>query len=791
MLVVAIAGTAVVAVGDEPVGLNLLRPDSLAGWEHAAEPPSHWIISQGQLSGSEQSSRLLSGWTFDDFELRLEWSVESGGAWIVELPDVPSGPGLHIALGEGADCGAIRDESTTLAEGIVVETRSPPETHTAQIRRFGSTLTVMVDDRLAAEAQIDASRRFGLALSIPRGKASLRGLRLREPHGNPLSNGKDQSGWFVNNDRGTWIVDDEGAFVANSHRGLHYLRPEKEYANFTLYLEYTMDRGGNSGVAIRTHKDGWPSGDGMELQLLDRPGLVKDSTMAIYGNLPPLGRADRSEQWNNVAIKADGRMVTAWINGELVQHINTAHLPEIKHRHLKGWVGVQDHGGNVRFRNVYIHEAPDGLGLDAWYAPRPELGSGIVLDRLMNSERLSRDDGLRSGVMVASVPEGGEHVLAELDGPGALVRCWSDFPSGHVALYFDDDESPRIQCPTEHLFDHVPGVSHETHPTLMCLPFAKSLKIVVTDALETNYRLEYVRFPSDVPCETFTVRRPGVPRGMLPAIEYRHKGMSGGKLREAEIYDRIVSEPRTIEPGTSVDMLKLDGAGLVNWLRLTASRSVLANNDLWIEVTIDGESIPAIAAPARYYFPGFAGAPSRGFSSMVLTQQGGFANLLAMPYGNGLIVAARNRGTEPIENLALSMSVDRATDQTRDEYAGRMRLRGIFQPAAADDERLIEQLGAGRWVGFVYEQPDGANTGLTGIEVDGQSRDGWSMEYLDPFLGRPGESPNFFTALAGRQGNLAWRYMLLAPVDFETSLRLRAHPGGAVGDRLALFYLAR
>ena len=106
----------------------------------------------------------------------------------------------------------------------------------------------------------------------------------------------------------------------------------------------------------------------MELQILDQPGEVKDSTMAIYGNLPPLDRADRSEAWNRVALKADGRMISAWVNDELVQQINTELLPEIKHRHLQGWIGLQDHGGKVRFREIYVHEAPDGLGLDAWYA---------------------------------------------------------------------------------------------------------------------------------------------------------------------------------------------------------------------------------------------------------------------------------------------------------------------------------------------------------------------------------------------------------------------------------------
>jgi hypothetical protein len=409
----------------------------------------------------------------------------------------------------------------------------------------------------------------------------------------------------------------------------------------------------------------------------------------------------------------------------------------------------------------------------------------------MNSQRLSHADGVASGAVSTVVPDGGEHVLADLPGPGALVSLWSEFASGQLALYFDGEAEPRIRCPAEHLFDHVPGVSHETRPALMCLPFAKSLKITIVGATAAEYRLEYATFPSDVPCESFAPLRQGVPRGMLPAIVYRHDGMNGGKLRQAEIYDRVTSQPRKIEPGTSVDMIKLEGAGLVNWLRLTADRSVLASNDLWLEVAVDGESLPAIAAPARFFYPGFAGPPSREFSSMVLTLEDGFANLLAMPYGNGLMVTARNKSDKPIENVEVSMSVDHATDANRADYAGRMRLRGVFQPAGSSGDALVRQSGKGRWVGFVCEQPTDATCGIASVEVDGQPHDGWAMKTLDPYFGRPGESPDFFTALAGRQGPLAWRYMLLAPVSFSDSFTVRANAGDAVGARLALFYLAK
>ena len=187
-----------------------------------------------------------------------------------------------------------------------------------------------------------------------------------------------------------------------------------------------------------------------------------------------------------------------------MQQVNTARLPEIKHRHLKGWIGVQDHGGKVRFREIYIHEAPEGLGLDAWYRPKPEAGPGIVLDRLMNSERLSRADKLGSGVVCTSVPKGGEHVLAELTGPGRWCAAGAILPPDNCRFYFDGESEPRIRCAAEHLFDHVPGVSHEDAPALMCLSFAKSLKVVVSDPLPATYRLEYVTFPAGVPCESLS-----------------------------------------------------------------------------------------------------------------------------------------------------------------------------------------------------------------------------------------------------------------------------------------------
>jgi hypothetical protein len=64
------------------------------------------------------------------------------------------------------------------------------------------------------------------------------------------------------------------------------------------------------------------------------------------------------------------------------------------------------------------------------------------------------------------------------------------------------------------------------------------------------------------------------------------------------------------------------------------------------------------------------------------------------------------------------------------------------------------------------------------------------MADLDPFWGRPGEGQNFYRALSGRRGTLAWRYLVLEPVSFENSLEFVPTSGSRLGNRLALFYVA-
>jgi hypothetical protein len=507
--------------------------------------------------------------------------------------------------------------------------------------------------------------------------------------------------------------------------------------------------------------------------------------MGLYGNVESFARADKSEEWNRLVVKAEGYVVSAWVNGVLTQHINMARLPELKYRPLSGWIGFQDHGAWIRVRNINVLEAPDGLGPAAWYARRAEDASQLVLERLMNPERLTVDDGTRSSVILAKSEETGEQILAELSGPGAVVEIDAPNPSGEIAFYFDGESSPRIQCSVRDLGSHLPEVSARPWSWGTFLGFERSLKIVLRGAEPGEYRIAHVAVGGQNPVRSFQDRERSIARGLLPAISYRMHQMESGRVRDDDPAPRASSKPQSIEPGAIVSLIQLEGAGTVQWWRLEAPRSVLDNDDLWLEITVDGESQPAVAAPARYLFPGLRSG--KEYLNFAVTDYQGLTNRLAIPYSNGLSIAARNRGAAAISNIGFSASY--SAEAKPGDTKSRMRLRGVWQPRPETESPVFSQSGRGRLVAFACEE--GASMAdEVELIVDGAAPAGHHPQRVAQWIMLPESNDEVFGQFYGRQSGLIWRYFMLAPIEFGSSIELRTKSGQPAGGRLALFYIA-
>jgi hypothetical protein len=408
-----------------------------------------------------------------------------------------------------------------------------------------------------------------------------------------------------------------------------------------------------------------------------------------------------------------------------------------------------------------------------------------VLERLMNPERLAIDDGTRANAIATRVDGVKEHVLAELTGPGAVVQIEASNQIGQIACYFDGEAEPRIDCPVRDLAKHLPQVAASPGSWATFLGYESGLKIVLRDGEAGNYRIEHVALPLPTPLTSFRHAEESIARGMLPALSYRYQQMESGRVRDDDPLPRKTSSPQRIEPGTSVPLVQLDGSGTVQWWRLNVPRATLDNDDLWIDITIDGESQPAISAPARFLFPGMKGG--RGYRNFVVTNYQGFVNRLALPFGNGLSIVATNHGTEALTSIGASVSY--SPTSTAESTARLFRLRGVWQPAGDGTEPVFSQQGRGRLVALVCQPPPSGGAAVE-LVVDGSPRTSAEPTTLAQWLHLPADGDDLRTAFCGRHGGLVWRFFQLAPVDFNQAIELRQSQGEAAGARLALFYVA-
>jgi hypothetical protein len=181
-----------------------------------------------------------------------------------------------------------------------------------------------------------------------------------------LFNGKDLTGWKVNEGgkQSVWGAMDGVLYVDG--RGGGWLLTEKEYGDFEVRLEYKMPEHGNSGVGLRTPRKGDPAYVGMEIQLIDDgswKGLQEwQHTGAIYNVVPPTSLPGKpAGQWNKIVITAKGRQVKVVLNDVKIVDANLdEHQKDFeKHPGLKrekGHLGLQSHDGRVEFRNLFVKE---------------------------------------------------------------------------------------------------------------------------------------------------------------------------------------------------------------------------------------------------------------------------------------------------------------------------------------------------------------------------------------------------------------------------------------------------
>lgn len=195
-----------------------------------------------------------------------------------------------------------------------------------------------------------------------------------------LFNGRDFDGWVIEgppegithpDGRPVWSVKD-GEIVCQGKRW-GFLRYEREtFGDFTLHVEFVLDRRGNSGIGLRTGpidladpQNTRPSCYCYEIQLLDDAGKppTEHSSGSLYRYVAPAENAMRpAGEWNELEVTCIGPRIRVVLNGRPIQDFDQTSLPATRDKPLAGHVCLQNHGHPVRFRNVWIRPEAEAAG---------------------------------------------------------------------------------------------------------------------------------------------------------------------------------------------------------------------------------------------------------------------------------------------------------------------------------------------------------------------------------------------------------------------------------------------
>ncbi|MDE2657133.1 MAG: DUF1080 domain-containing protein [Verrucomicrobiota bacterium] len=156
-----------------------------------------------------------------------------------------------------------------------------------------------------------------------------------------------------------WSVD--GEELVNDGHGL-YLSTQKDYGDFEFLVDYKTVPKADSGIYLRgiPQVQIWDSTEEAKFNIGANKGSggLWNNSKGAPGK-DPLVLADKPfGQWNSFRIIMVGERVSVWLNGKLlVDHARMENYFNRKGQIPRtGPIQLQTHGGEIRWRNVFIRE---------------------------------------------------------------------------------------------------------------------------------------------------------------------------------------------------------------------------------------------------------------------------------------------------------------------------------------------------------------------------------------------------------------------------------------------------
>jgi len=192
-----------------------------------------------------------------------------------------------------------------------------------------------------------------------------------------LFNGKDHTGWRCNNGKDVATPIEDGCLLPYKAGG-YLITHEDVFGDFVLKCDVRWeDPQCNSGIFFRVEDLREPVNTGFEIQVAGGDGIGTHQFGAIYDLAATTKNAGKKTgEWNTVEITCLGPKLSVKVNNELVCEMDCddydkpglcpngqRHKYElngqpraVKDFARNGYIGFQDHGHKVWYKNVKVRE---------------------------------------------------------------------------------------------------------------------------------------------------------------------------------------------------------------------------------------------------------------------------------------------------------------------------------------------------------------------------------------------------------------------------------------------------
>ena len=382
----------------------------------------------------------------------------------------------------------------------------------------------------------------------------------------------------------------------------------------------------------------------------------------------------------------------------------------------------------------------------------------------------------------------GEAVMAEMEGPGCILRIWSANPQGRIRFYLDGDTTPTYEWDFNLMFQggvppfYAPlvwkrGGVQSSSDAYFPIPYAKSCKVTADRKHGQYYHIGYVSYPKDTPVKTFRLPLTAAETAVLQDVmdKWRRCGEDPQPIERG--IKRIRKQLR-MKPGQRVLLLDVDGPGIIRSVRARIdSDERYVYRKLFVEAFWDREHDPSVLCPLDGFFgTGWYPNPYRSLPTGIAEGMG--YSFFRMPFREHARLGVAHTGLKP-----LTLSYEIIWQPLRSLPEGALYFHARWRreaPCRTFDYPFLEAEGAGRMVGVQLDVdnpvPHWWGEGDEKVWVDGESFPSTfgtgSEDYFGDAWGiRDLHQPSFGCNLFKGTRTCCYRWHLSDSIPFTESFR--------------------